>query len=234
MLATDCITVLMAYLLGSLPFAYLVTRWRTGQDIRQIGVGNAGARNVWHVVGARWGITVGILDILKGVLAVNVTRILGARPVALYVAGPAAIIGHDFPIFRDFEGGKGVSTTFGILLAWMPEPTLTSMALLAAVQLVLRNFDRSIIFGAISAIFLPLAFDYTWTMTSYALLLFLMLALRQLHDLPHERRVWATSGWRGVDRTAWHGEAPAERKTIEASESSRLGSSNHTNGSAPQ
>ena len=233
MLARDSFSILTAYLLGSLPFAYLVTRWRAGKDIRQVGVGNAGARNVWHVVGPGWAIAVGALDILKGALAINVAHIVGARAVALYLAGPVAILGHDFPIFRRFEGGKGVATAFGVLLTWMPEPTLISMVMLASVQLVLRNFDRSIVFGSISAIFLPLAFQYRWTMTAYALLLFLMLAVRQLHDLPHERSTWAVSGWKGVARTDWHGKAPGESVGVETTDAGRLGGSGPTAGFGP-
>jgi len=211
MLGRDAISVLVAYLLGSAPFAYLVTRWRIGQDIRQVGVGNGGARNVWHVVGHGWGVAVAVLDITKGLLAVNVARALGVRSAALYLAGPAAIIGHDFPLFRKFQGGKGLSATVGILLAWMPEPTLASLGIFGVLHLLLRNFDRSSAIGAISAIFLPLAFGYNWPITLYALVLFLILAVRQLHDLNHERRVWARSGWEGVARTDWHGEAGDRR-----------------------
>ena len=131
----DLIAVLLGYLVGSLPFAQLISRWRTGQDIRIVGSGNAGARNVWHAVGPAWGLMVGALDIGKGLAAVALARVMGASVVGALLSGPAAMLGHDFPVFHRFRGGKGLATAYGVLLAWVPYSTLVSMVLFALAQL---------------------------------------------------------------------------------------------------
>jgi len=203
----DVLAVLVGYLIGSIPFSHLVTRWRTGRDVRQVGVGNAGARNVWHVAGHGWGVLVFVLDGLKGAAAVLLARALGASVTGALLAGPAAILGHDFPLFTGFRGGKGLSTTVGVLLVWTPWPALIGLALFGALQLVLRNADRSIPFGAAASILLTPLFGYPWTMCLYALALFSMLWLRKLQDRSHQQRVWDASGWRDVERSDWYGDA---------------------------
>lgn len=206
------VSILIAYLLGSIPVAHLVIRWRAGLDIRQVGDGNAGARNVWYVVGPRWGALVAALDAAKGLAAVPLADPLGAGSAGAFLAGPAAILGHAYPLLAHFNGGKGLATTFGILLAGMPLSTLAGAAVLMAAQLVLRNFDRVVPFGA-AVIFLPRLFGYPWSMTWYALALFVVLWMRKLHDLPHERRVWAASGWKGVDHSDRYADSPANQET---------------------
>jgi glycerol-3-phosphate acyltransferase PlsY len=193
--------------LGAIPSAYLITRWRIGQNIRLIGDGNAGARNVWHVVGPGWGGLVAVLDALKGVVAILLGRQLGVDVFALLLVGPAAILGHAFPFFLRFQGGKGLSTTMGILLAWTPWSTTIGIAILVLMRVILRDFDRAIVWAAAGVILLPLAFGYPWTMSLYALVLFCLLWARKLQDLAHERKVWASSGWRDVDESFWYGES---------------------------
>lgn len=202
--------ICFGYLLGSIPVAHIITRWRTGLNIRQVGDGNAGARNVWHVVGPGWGTLVAVLDAIKGATAVVLARLMGASPAGVVLVGPAAILGHAYPLFLHFEGGKGLATTVGILLAWTPISTLISLAVLVVGQLVLRNFDRTVVLVAATAIFSPLAFGQPWSFCLYALFLFCLLWVRKLHDLPHERRVWAQSGWEGVEQSDWYDETTAD------------------------
>jgi len=208
-LTRDLLSALLSYLIGSVPFAALATRWRSDQHIREVGIGNAGARNVWHIVGPRWGLLVGAMDIAKGSAAVLIAKAMGAGPTAQLLAGPLAIVGHWFPIFARFQGGKGLATAYGVLLGWMPIPTLISMSVFAAAQMLIRNMDRSVMAGAATAIFLPPAFGYSWAMVLYALLLFLMLWVRSAQDRAHEQRVWASSGWSGVQRHDWYGTSEA-------------------------
>ena len=208
-MASDALSILLAYVTGSLPFAARITRWRAGRRVREVGIGNAGARNVWHVVGPWWGFLVAVMDVAKGSAAVLISRALGVSPIVQLLAGPAAIVGHCFPLFERFQGGKGLATAYGVLLAWMPLPTLASMVTFALAQLLVRNMDRSVVVGAATAIFLPPVFGYSWAMALYALALFLMLAARSLQDRAHERQVWASSGWENVGSHDWYGASDA-------------------------
>lgn len=216
----DVLAVLLGYLLGSIPTAYLVARWRAGVNIRYVGEGNVGARNVWHVVGPFWGFLVGFLDILKGFSAVMLAWALGASFYGAILAGPAAIVGHAFPLFLRFQGGKGVSTTAGVLIAWSPWSSLLALALFFLAQTILHDFNRSIVIGIVSGILLPLAFGKEWWFPIYAGLLFSSLALKKWLDLAHERRVWATSGgWQGDARPGWYREeTPSDLPSEEAPE----------------
>ena len=112
--------VLAAYLLGSVPTAYLIARWRRGIDIRQYGSGNVGASNVSAVVSKRWSIPVTVFDIGKGALAVWVAQQLGMGAAEQVTVGIFAIIGHNWPIFLGFQGGRGMFTTLGVItmLSW--------------------------------------------------------------------------------------------------------------------
>lgn len=206
----DLGAISVAYLLGSIPFAYLVTRWRTGLDIRQVGVGNPGARNVWHVVGPFWGVVVALLDGAKGLAAVLLAYLLDVHTVALLLVGPAAIVGHSFPLFLRFQGGKGLSTTMGLLLGLFPWSTLISLALLIALQPVVRNLDRTVYAVAATAIFMPLAFGHPWYVPLYVLGLFGLLWLRKLQDRAHQRQVWARSGWEGMGQSDWYGRSGSD------------------------
>jgi len=117
-------SILAGYLLGSVPFGLLIARLK-GIDIREHGSKNIGATNVWRVCGRKFGLPVFILDALKGVGAVLIARWLavhfaGGAEWAPIVAALACIIGHNFPVWLQFKGGKGVATSLGVLLAVLP------------------------------------------------------------------------------------------------------------------
>jgi len=125
--ARDLLLVAAGYLLGSLSFAVLLVRWKTGKDIRTEGSGNAGATNVLRAHGKALGLTVGLLDVGKGAAAVGLTRLVTANPRAAAAAGFAAVLGHVFPIFSGFRGGKGVATAVGAFLVLTPLATLACL-----------------------------------------------------------------------------------------------------------
>ena len=204
MIGNDICILAMAYLLGSVPFAYIVTRWLTGLDIREVGEGNVGARNVWHVVGPAWGALVAALDAFKGYLALEVAEKLGAPEGTLLGAGFALVLGHGFPIFLRGRGGKGVAVTIGFLLGLLPASTLAGLALFGLAHLVLRDFNRSVNIGVAAIILLPLAFGQPPWMVLYVLSLFLWMGVKKILDLPHEREVWARSGWEGDAKPGWY------------------------------
>jgi len=114
------IAIICGYLIGSFPSAYITGRLRRGIDIREVGSRNVGAMNVFYKVGFAEGILVLVVDIGKGAAAVALARWLGVPMVAQLFAGVAAVIGHSFPVFLKFRGGRGGATCIGILVFLMP------------------------------------------------------------------------------------------------------------------
>ncbi len=109
------------YLIGSVPFGLIIGRAVGGLDVRDFGSGNMGTANVLRTVGARAGAITFALDVAKGAAAIGVARRLGADPAAQAAAGLAACVGHSWPVFAKFRGGKAVATAFGGLLMVSPE-----------------------------------------------------------------------------------------------------------------
>ena len=130
--------VLAAYLLGSVSFAVLLVRLKTGTDIRAEGSGNAGATNVLRAHGRKLAAAVAAADILKGSAAVLLVRLVTADPRYAAAAGLAAVLGHVFPIFYGFRGGKGVATAVGAFLALAPLATLVCVAVFVLVVALTR------------------------------------------------------------------------------------------------
>lgn len=113
--------VIGGYIMGSIPTAYLVARWKRGIDIRQYGSGNVGASNVLASVSKLWSIPVFIIDLTKGMLMIWIARLVGLDIAQQIAIGLAAIIGHNWSIFLRFSGGRGIFTTLGIVLFLAPK-----------------------------------------------------------------------------------------------------------------
>jgi glycerol-3-phosphate acyltransferase PlsY len=122
------VLIIGSYLLGSIPFGLLIVRAH-GKDLRSIGSGNIGATNVSRALGRKWAYVCFFLDVLKGLIPMLITMLV-IKPdsvIALWLwlaVGCAAILGHIFPIYLKFKGGKGVSTSFGVALGLWPYYTL--------------------------------------------------------------------------------------------------------------
>jgi glycerol-3-phosphate acyltransferase PlsY len=133
--ATSIILLILAYLIGSIPFSVIAARLYKGIDIREYGSGNAGATNTFRVLGFKIGMPVLILDILKGFFAVYLTHFTGFEAetevfINLQLSfGIAAVLGHIFPIYVGFRGGKGVATILGFMIAVFPIASLCSIVL---------------------------------------------------------------------------------------------------------
>jgi glycerol-3-phosphate acyltransferase PlsY len=143
--------VLIAYLLGTFPSAILVAR-ANGVDISKFGSGNPGASNVTRALGWRKGAWVYALDAAKGVLAAGMGLLAGGLPLA-YWCGAAAIVGHMFPVFRHFRGGKGVATGSGVLL--VVQPILAPLAV-AIWWLVTKATGKAALGSVIAVAFVPI------------------------------------------------------------------------------
>ncbi|NLP52828.1 glycerol-3-phosphate 1-O-acyltransferase PlsY [Bacillus sp. RO1] len=116
---TELLIIILAYLIGSIPFALIVGKVGYGIDIREHGSGNLGGTNTFRTLGVKAGMIVTICDILKGTLAASLPILLGADIHPL-LAGACAVIGHVYPIFAKFKGGKAVATSGGVLLFASP------------------------------------------------------------------------------------------------------------------
>lgn len=118
-MALNAIIIVLAYLLGSIPSGLIVGKIFFGKDIREHGSGNLGGTNTFRTLGVKAGLVVSIADVLKGTLAAFLPIIFGADMPMLAV-GVFAVIGHMYPVFAGFRGGKAVATSGGILLAYAP------------------------------------------------------------------------------------------------------------------
>ncbi|MCX7779092.1 MAG: glycerol-3-phosphate acyltransferase [Patescibacteria group bacterium] len=112
---TGLLAIGLGYLLGSISPSYFLTKWLKGVDIRKLGDGNAGARNVYHSVGLVPAIITGLIDLSKGVGVILISSLF-APLIFSYLAGLAAVVGHIFPFYLKFRGGQGGATLSGILL----------------------------------------------------------------------------------------------------------------------
>lgn len=152
------LAIVIAYLLGSIPFSYLAGRTK-GIDLRQVGSGNLGAANAFRALGRNLGIAVLVADIGKGVLAVVIARAITDDPWPAIAAG-AAMAGHVFPVWMRFKGGKGVAVGGGAVIALMPLASVILLTLWLVVAVVSRYTSLAGITAAVAATPLVWAMDY--------------------------------------------------------------------------
>lgn len=136
---TGALTPLFAYLLGSIPFGYLIVRWQKGVDVRSTGSGSTGATNVMRNLGIVGFVATFILDVGKGTFAVLLaSRLTSGDPRWIAASSVAAILGHCFPIWLKFRGGKGVATGVGVFLAIAPLQVALALVIFAIVVAIWR------------------------------------------------------------------------------------------------
>ena len=162
----ELLLITMAYLIGSIPSALIISKRIFGIDIRDYGSGNMGATNTFRVLGSKYGTIVMILDMLKGIAAVSLYNLLPyyfhnelERTNFMIGLGLAAVVGHIFPIFAGFRGGKGVATLFGMLLAVQPVIAASCIGVFLLVLYLTRYVSLSSI---LAAIFLPVSVLWIW------------------------------------------------------------------------
>jgi glycerol-3-phosphate acyltransferase PlsY len=174
--------IAISYLLGSVPTAYIAARRLKGRDIREMGDGNVGAQNAFRQLGPRTGVAVGVVDAGKGALAVLIAQAAGLPLLAVMLAGVAAIIGHNFPVFLGFRGGRGESTTIGVFLVMLTQPMLVASPLAAAALLKSKNV---ILASAVLFVSVPLA---SWWLGLSGQLITYSIALPGLVGVTHYAR----------------------------------------------
>jgi glycerol-3-phosphate acyltransferase PlsY len=177
------LAVYCAVVLGSFPSGLVLAHAFAGRDIREHGTGNIGAANVSSTAGLPLGIAVGILDIVKGIVAVLIGRGLGLGPSGLALVAFAAVLGHDFSIFLRFRGGKGVATSFGVALVLTPAAAVLAMLSWLVGPL---GLGYASVGSLLSLALLPVYMALTGQDRSYVLLgvaLFLLAAARHWENI---------------------------------------------------
>ncbi len=141
--------LLLAYLLGSIPFGYLLVKWKTGADVRAYGSGNIGATNVTRITGRAAGLATLALDVGKGYLAVWIAgRLTGHDPLWMSLAALAVMGGHAYPVFLGFKGGKAVASFYGAFLCLAPLAIVAEFLVFVGVVAWTRYISVGSIIGA--------------------------------------------------------------------------------------
>ena len=141
----------VGYLLGSIPTGLWLGRWRGGVDIRASGSGRTGATNTFRSLGARWSATVLVLDALKGAVPILIVMAVWDSPTGEVLAGLAAIVGHQFPLYAGFKGGRGAATAMGAALPILPLALLFAVVTGVPVLLSARVVSLAVLLGMTSA-----------------------------------------------------------------------------------
>lgn len=142
---------LVGYLLGSIPTGLWIGKWRGGEDIRATGSGRTGATNTFRALGIRWSVTVLVLDALKGGIPILIVMLVWDSPTGEVVGGLAAVIGHQFPLYAGFRGGRGAATALGGMIAIMPMGALFALGTAIPILLKIRVMSLATLTGATSA-----------------------------------------------------------------------------------
>jgi glycerol-3-phosphate acyltransferase PlsY len=177
------LSIIIGYLLGSIPTAYIVSRVRKGIDIRDIGSRNMGAANVMREIGTHEGVFVGLFDVAKGAGAVLIAQALNVSELWVFGAGFAALVGHNFPVFAGFWGGRGSAAIVGIFLVLAPGAMLVTLAVIAIPFFTTRKFMAAILIGfGLLPLFVWLL-EGSLPLVRYALAIDLFMLVRNLPSL---------------------------------------------------
>jgi len=177
------LVAIIAYLIGSISSSVIISKKMAGFDVRERGSGNAGSTNVLRTVGKKAALITLVCDILKGVVAILVAIVVGLiaknadKAILLEVAGLLVVVGHTFPVFFKFKGGKGVATSLGVLLMTNWKIGLIclifALALMITTKMVSLGSISAAVLFAVLTLFIREGYiiDYSWTYIIYAILL---------------------------------------------------------------
>ena len=177
------LSIIIGYLLGSIPTAYIVSRIRKGIDIRNVGSGNMGAANVIRQIGTHEGIFVGLIDVAKGAVAILIAQTLNISEPWVFGTGFGALVGHNFPVFAGFRGGRGSATIIGIFLVLAPEAMLVTLAIIAIPFFTTRKFTSAILIGFALLPLFAWLFEGSLPLVRYVLAVDLFMLVRNLSGI---------------------------------------------------
>jgi glycerol-3-phosphate acyltransferase PlsY len=194
--AAIAISIIAAYLMGAFPTAYIVARLRKGIDIREVGSRNMGATNVLYEVGIPEGLFVFCVDVGKGAAAVMLARWLGASFTVQMAAGGLSVVGHAFPVFLKFRGGKGAGACLGALAALMPWGIPYYFGLFVLLLLISRTTTLS--YGA-ALLSVPFMAWLLYDSSELIIFVVVMLVLLVMRYIPRMKEMYSSTGsWRGA------------------------------------
>ncbi|MCU6710027.1 glycerol-3-phosphate 1-O-acyltransferase PlsY [Paenibacillus sp. J5C_2022] len=179
----EILAVVLSYLIGSVSFSIVIAKWVKGIDIRQHGSGNAGATNTLRVLGKGPGLMVFALDIVKGIGAVLIGHAASNNGWVPVLCGLAAIIGHNWPIYFRFKGGKGIATTVGVIATLAFWPALCA-GIVAIISIAITRYVSlgSLLFALLTPIFIIL-FQYSLPLFAGALIITLFAFVRHRSNI---------------------------------------------------
>jgi len=178
----EIILILFGYLLGSVPTGFILG-WMAGVDVRKAGSGNVGATNVARVAGKRQGFLTLIGDTAKGVVPVILALQMGANLTTTVMAGGAAFVGHLYPVFLKFRGGKGVATALGVFVALAPVAALVLILMFIAIALSSRIVSVGSIATAMAAPLILWLFSYPPIVVGMAVFIAAAITLRHRSNI---------------------------------------------------
>ena len=214
MIAKLVAVVVIAYLLGSIPFGLIIGKLKSGVDVREHGSGKTGATNVMRTIGTKLGVLTLVLDVIKATVAVMLAALiigsssgvltigsvsLNWQHIAQVLAGLAAIAGHTWPVFAKFKGGRGVTAYFGTLFAIFPPAGIFGAEVLAIAALRSRHMSLGSLLGALAAccLMIPLTILYNFPLIylAYGLVVTALLVYQHQDNIKRlrqgtERRLW--------------------------------------------
>lgn len=198
--------ILTGYLFGSFPSGYVFFRLFRGKDIRTLGSGNIGATNVGRFMGKKWAIIVAVSDMFKGGIAVLLAILWGVTdPFVIAATGFAGVLGHNFPIWLRFRGGKGVSTTFGVIMFFDPPLSFVVAALGGIVWFLAMKISRYVSLASLISLFsLPLLFILFRINIHYVLVSLLLAILSTIRHQKNLRRIVEGTELKVGDKGAKH------------------------------
>lgn len=197
------VSMVCAYIIGSIPSAYIVARLRKGVDIRDVGSRNPGAMNTFYSVGFWWGIVVLLADIGKGAAGVAVAKYIigadfwfGTPYIWQYMAGFFVVIGHNFPVFLKFKGGKGGAACIGILMFLMPWGFPIYLGVFLLLLAILRSPTIAYMIDFFSFGFIGWFINHSWEFVLFTLFITMLPLLRYIPRLKEMRK--SGGSWRRV------------------------------------
>ena len=175
--------LIAAYLIGSIPTGLILGKLIWKKDLRRFGSHNIGATNAWRVLGRKAGILIFILDFIKGQLGVMLGACIFGSPCAMVLGGFAAIVGHIFPIFLGFKGGKGVATALGVIAALMPKVTIIVTVVWLLLVLITRYVSVGSIVAAVLTPILAAFFNEPTIYFLFTLIIALIIVFRHRENI---------------------------------------------------
>ncbi|RQD74621.1 MAG: glycerol-3-phosphate 1-O-acyltransferase [Candidatus Syntrophonatronum acetioxidans] len=182
----EYMSIIIAYLIGSISFGYIFCKILKGVDIREYGSGSTGATNISRILGFGPALLIFVLDALKGVSALYLTQLFTDNPYLVILAGIAVVAGHNWPVFFGFRGGRGIATSLGVLIGISPLVVLWLLFIGLSIIAVTRYVSLGSVTGAIS---LPLLMWYFGLEVPYIFFGTLMTIMAVVRHIPNLKRL---------------------------------------------